>query len=312
MRRLRLVFMGTPAFGVPVLDALLDAGHEVLAVYCRPPRPAGRGQGVQPAPVHAFATSRGLEVRTPTSLKGRAEEAAFAALGADAAVVAAYGLILPAPVLAAPRLGCLNVHPSLLPRWRGAAPMRRAILAGDPETGVTIMVMDEGLDTGAILLADAVPIDDDTTAGRLEDALAGLGARLIVEALAGLDQGRLEPRPQPAEGATHAPKLTPAEERLDWRLSARDLARGVRALSPRPGAWFEHEGMRIRVLAGEAVARLREAAPGTVLDDALEVACGDGALRLEIVQRAGRKAMDAKDFLRGRPIPAGTVLECPA
>jgi methionyl-tRNA formyltransferase len=312
MRRLRLAFLGTPEFGVPVLAALIDAGHEVACVYCQPPRPAGRGHERRPGPVHALALGRGLRVRTPSSLKDANEQAAFAALRTDAAVVAAYGLILPPAVLAAPRIGCLNVHGSLLPRWRGAAPIQRALMAGDKETGVTIMLMDEGLDTGGIVLAETVAVADRTTAGELHDELAKLGARLIVEALKGLDEGTLAPRPQPAEGVTYAAKLTPEETRLDWRQSAADLARRVRALAPLPGAWFPHGGERIRVLAAEPLEVAPDAAPGTVLDEKLTVACGAGALRLEAVQRAGRKAMGSAAFLRGRPIPAGTVLETPA
>jgi methionyl-tRNA formyltransferase len=317
MRPLRLVFMGTPHFAVPVLAAILESGHEVACVYCQPPRPAGRGRAERPAPVHALALGRGLPVRTPKSLKRPSEQGAFAALHTDAAVIAAYGLILPLPVLSAPRLGCLNVHPSLLPRWRGAAPIQRALLAGDTETGVSIMVMDEGLDTGPVVLARTVPIGEDTTAGELHDQLSELGGRLVVEALAGLDEGRLAPTPQPAEGITHAAKLSPEEERLDWRSSATQLARKLRAFTPWPRTWFEHEGERIRVLEADPAPKdmvihqppAPTVLPGTVLDDHLTVACGDGMLRLRKVQRAGRKAMGVEEFLRGYPIPAGTVLE---
>ena len=303
---LRLAFMGTPGFAVPALAALIAAGHEVACVYCRPPRPAGRGQKARPTPVHAWAAARGIPVRIPVTLRDAEAQADFAALRLDAAVVAAYGLILPKPVLDAPRLGCLNIHASLLPRWRGAAPIQRAILAGDAETGVTIMQMEEGLDTGPMLLAERVPIGPDTTAGALHDRLAALGARLVVEALRGLANGTLEAAPQPQEGATYAPKLDRAEGRLDWRRPAAELERKVRALAPRPGAWFECEGERIRVLAAETAAG--EGVPGTVLDDRLTVACGCGALRPIRVQREGRQAMDAAAFLRGRDLPAGTVL----
>ncbi|MFQ5774148.1 MAG: methionyl-tRNA formyltransferase [Kiloniellaceae bacterium] len=311
MTPLRLAFMGTPAFAVPSLRALAAAGHEIAAVYTQPPRPAGRGHRPRRSPVHAYAAERGWAVRTPAGLKDAKEQAAFAALDLDAAVVAAYGLILPRPMLEAPRLGCLNVHASLLPRWRGAAPIQRAILAGDARTGITIMRMDEGLDTGPILLQEAVPITDGTTAADLHDALAELGARLIVEALAGLAAGRVQPRPQPAEGATYAAKLTPAQGRLDWRRPADQLARQVRALAPRPGATLVAGGDRLRVLAAAAVAGPPDAAPGTVLDERFTVACGAGALRVTRVQRAGKAAMDAAAFLRGFPLPPGTRLPLP-
>jgi methionyl-tRNA formyltransferase len=304
---LRLAFMGTPDFSVPILGALRAAGHEVLCVYSQPPRPAGRGHKPQPSPVQRAAEDAGIPVRTPTKLD--AEEAeSFRALGLDAAVVAAYGLILPKAVLAAPRLGCLNVHASLLPRWRGAAPIQRAILAGNSETGVTIMQMDEGLDTGPMLLCETVPIGPETTASSLHDALAELGARLIVPALEGRAAGTLIPRPQPAEGVTYARKLGRDEGRLDWSRPAAQLARAVRALNPAPGVWFEHAGERIKVLAADAIEDGDGAVPGTILDDALTVACGIGALRLTRLQRAGRGPMAAADLLRGYALPRGTRL----
>jgi methionyl-tRNA formyltransferase len=304
---LRLAFMGTPDFSVPILGALRAAGHEVVCVYSQPPRPAGRGHKPQPSPVQRAAEDAGIPVRTPAKLS--AEEAeSFRALGLDAAVVAAYGLILPKAVLAAPRLGCLNVHASLLPRWRGAAPIQRAILAGNSETGVTIMQMDEGLDTGPMLLCETVPIGPETTASSLHDALAELGARLIVPALEGRAAGTLIPRPQPAEGVTYARKLGRDEGRLDWSRPAAQLARAVRALNPAPGVWFEHAGERIKVLAADAIEDGDGAVPGTILDDALTVACGIGALRLTRLQRAGRGPMAAADLLRGYALPRGTRL----
>jgi methionyl-tRNA formyltransferase len=303
---LRLVFMGTPDFAVPILAALIDAGHQVAAVYSQPPRPAGRGQRERPSPVHLFAADKAIPVRTPKSLRSAEAQGEFAALAADAAVVAAYGLILPTPVLESPALGCINVHASLLPRWRGAAPIQRALLAGDEVTGVTIMQMDEGLDTGAMLLAEMVPITAQTTAGSLHDSLAALGAGLVVTALAGLAAGTLAGRPQPAEGVSYAAKLSKDEGRLDWQRPAAELVRVVRAFAPQPGAWFEHAGERCKVLA--ATVERGTGAPGTVLDDRLTVACGSGALRLEEIQRAGKAPLAAAAFLRGRPLPAGTVL----
>jgi methionyl-tRNA formyltransferase len=305
---MRLVFMGTPDFAVPALDALLAAGHSVAAVYTQPPRPAGRGQREQISPVHACANAHGLPVRTPASLKSEAVQKEFADLQADAAVVAAYGLILPKPVLAAPRLGCLNIHASLLPRWRGAAPIHRAILAGDAETGITIMQMDAGLDTGAMLLQEATPIGADDSAQTLHDRLAEIGGRLIVAALERLQAGALAARPQPGEGVTYAAKLTREEGRLDWSRPAATLERQVRAFDPWPGAWFEHRGERIKVLAARTATVPAGRAPGTVLDPPLLIACGEGALQLLRLQRAGKAALDAGDFLRGFPLPAGTVL----
>jgi len=303
---LRLAYMGTPDFAVPPLRALIDAGHDIARVYSQPPRRAGRGRKTRASAVHQFADSQGIEVRTPETLRDRATQDDFAALGLDAAVVAAYGLILPKPVLDAPRLGCFNIHASLLPRWRGAAPIHRALLAGDKETGVTIMRMDEGLDTGPTVLAEAVPIAPGMTASALHDLLAALGGRLIVEALDAVAAGTATATPQPAAGVTHAAKLTRDEGRIDWRQPAEDLARAVRAYTPWPGAWFEHQDARIKVLDATATADRGE--PGTVLDDRLTIACGAGALRLLTVQRGGRGPVDASAFLRGYDLPAGTRL----
>jgi methionyl-tRNA formyltransferase len=311
MTKLRLAFMGTPDFAVPSLQALLAAGHDIAAVYTQPPRPAGRGQRPQPSPVQQAAEAAGIAVRVPPRLDDRAI-AEFAALGLDAAVVAAYGLILPKAALAAPRLGCINVHASLLPRWRGAAPIQRAILAGDGETGITIMQMDEGLDTGAILSAEAVPIGPKATAQQLHDTLAVLGARLLVATLDRMAQGRVAARPQPAAGATYAKKLKREEGALDWRRPAVELERVVRAFDPWPGAWFERGRARVRVLMAELAAAPPGAAPGTVLDARLAIACGEGALRPLVLQRAGRSAQEVDAFLRGCPLPRGTVLPCPA
>jgi methionyl-tRNA formyltransferase len=301
---MRLIFMGTPDFAVPALAALIDAGHDIVSVYSQPPRPAGRGQREQPSPVQTFAEQNGIAVRYPVSLKTPEAQAEFAALSADAAVVAAYGLILPKAVLDAPRIGCINIHASLLPRWRGAAPIQRAMLAADTETGITIMQMDEGLDTGPMLTTGTLPIDAETTASGLHDALAALGGELIVKVLA----DDLPPAvPQPEEGATYAPKLDRAEGRLDWSDDAAVLDLKIRALNPWPGVWCEHEGARLRVLAASPVTG--NGAPGAVIDTPLTVACGTGALRLDRVQRAGKSAMSADDFVRGNPMPVGSVLQ---
>ncbi len=305
---MRIVYMGTPDFAVPALRRLIEAGHQIMAVYTQPPRPAGRGQRAQPSPVHEEAARHGIPVRTPASLRNEAAQREFASLGADVAVVAAYGLILPKAVLAAPRHGCINIHASLLPRWRGAAPIQRAILAGDAESGVTIMQMDEGLDTGPILLQARVPIGLRTTAQALHDSLAVLGGESIVEALRLLSEGKLAARPQP-EGATYAAKLTREEGRLDWRRPAAALERQVRAFTPWPGAWFEHEGERFKVLDARVVAKETNAEPGTVLDRALAVACGEGALAIMRLQRAGKAAVDAAAFLRGYALPPGAKLD---
>jgi len=301
---MRLTFMGTPDFAVPTLRALVEAGHEIAAVYSQPPRPAHRGKKLTPSPVHQLAEELGLEVRTPVSLKGEEEKAAFAALDLDACVVAAYGLILPRAVLDAPRHGCLNVHGSLLPRWRGAAPVQRAILAGDAVTGVTIMQMEAGLDTGPMLLKGETPVAG-KTAGALTQEIAELGARLMVQVLG--DLAAYPPVVQPEEGVTYAAKIDKAEARLDFTQSAEQVERQVRAFNPMPGAFFELGGERFRVHAAELVAG-SGASSGTILDDHLTIACAVGAIRPTIIQRAGRPAMPLEDFLRGFAIAPGTSI----
>lgn len=303
----RLAFFGGAPFSMPVLLALLEADCEIAAVYTKPPRPAGRGHALTRSLVQVFAEARNLAVRTPESLRDAGEQRRFAELGVDVAVVAAYGLILPKPILTTPRLGCLNVHASLLPRWRGAAPVERAILAGDSETGITIMQMDEGLDTGPVLLTARVPITSESTAAALYDTLADIGARLLVQALAGVMAGTLRPAPQPKDGATYARKLERQEGRLEWRRPAIELDRCVRALNPRPGVWFERAGERIKILAAEVVDRA--GLPGEVLDRDLTIGCGEAALRLTLLQRAGRAPTPAESFLRGYPLPPGTRLD---
>lgn len=298
---MRLVFMGTPDFAVATLKALIAAGHEVACVYSQPPRPAGRGMAERPSPVHAFAAEQGIEVRTPTSLKSADEQARFAALHADAAVVVAYGLLLPKPVLDAPRLGCFNVHASLLPRWRGAAPIQRAIMSGDAESGVTIMRMEEGLDTGPMCKVGRIAITPVTTAQSLHDELATLGARLMVDVLA---QPEITSTLQPAEGVTYAKKIDKAEARIDFSKTAEEVRNHIHGLSPFPGAWFPVKGTRLKVLLCEVVQG--HGTPGTFIDDALTIACGLDAIRLLKLQREGRGAMEAKDFLRGFPIAKGT------
>lgn len=300
---MRIIFMGTPEFAVPTLDALVAAGHDVVAAYSQPPRRGNRGK-VAPSPVHARAEALGIAVRTPLSFRKEPEAIeAFAALDADVAVVAAYGLILPQAVLDAPRLGCLNVHGSLLPRWRGAAPIQRAILAGDAETGVGIMQMEAGLDTGPVRLEGRTPVDG-KTAGELTTELSAMGARLMVEVLEDLD--RHPPVPQPEQGVTYAAKIDKAEARLDFTRPAIEVERQVRAFNPAPGAYFEVNGERVRVHASEVVAVRGDA--GSVLDDALTIACGTEAIRPTLVQRAGRGVMTAAELLRGFAIPAGTQL----
>lgn len=302
--------MGSPAFAVPVLAALIEAGHDIACVYSQPPRPSGRGQADRKTPVHAFAEERGLMVRTPRSLKKSDEQADFAALDLDAAVVVAYGLILPRAVLAAPRFGCLNLHASLLPRWRGAAPIQRALMAGDRVTGVQVMQMDEGLDTGPVLLTATAPIEPDDTAGVLHDRLALLGPPLMRRALDDIAAGRAVATPQPAEGATYAAKIDPAETRIDWRRPAREVDLMIRGLSPSPGAWFllPTERGPVRVKALDSRLGQGAGAPGETLDDALLIACGEGAVRLLTVQREGRGVTPADAFLRGTAVPAGVVL----
>ena len=306
---MRLAYMGTPDFAVPALDALIRAGHEVAAVYTQPPRPAGRGKKPRPTPVQAFAEERGLEVRYPVSLKKAPEQQAFAALGLDVAVVAAYGLILPKAILDAPDKGCLNIHGSLLPRWRGAAPIQRALLAGDTETGITIMQMDEGLDTGDMLLREAVPITGETNASTLHDQLAAMGARLIVQALEALGHDALKPVKQDDELATYAHKLSREDGHIDWHRPATDLARKVRALTPWPGAWFPLGEEIVKLHAATAAPSPKTGtAPGTLLDTDMLVACGDGALRLEKIQRPGRAPMTGSECNRGLRLEVGQLL----
>lgn len=301
---MRIAFMGTPEFAVPTLEALIAAGHDVAAVYSQPPRPAGRGKAARPSPVQQAAEAAGIEVRTPLSLKDPDAQAAFAALGLDVAVVAAYGLILPRAILDAPRLGCLNVHASLLPRWRGAAPIQRAILAGDRTTGVTIMQMEEGLDSGPMLATMGTKIGR-KTAGELTEELARLGAEWMVETLARL--GQVGPRAQDEAKATYAPKISKAETRLDFTRPAIEVERQVRAFNPAPGAWFEAGGERLKLLAAEPVEAA--GAPGEVLPDTgLTIACGEQALAAILVQRAGRAPMSGPELLRGFPIAPGTRL----
>ncbi|MCC5971694.1 MAG: methionyl-tRNA formyltransferase [Pararhodobacter sp.] len=299
---MRVVFMGTPDFSVPVLEAL-HARHEVLAVYSQPPRPAGRGKKPRPSPVQARAEALGLTIRTPRSLKDPAEQAAFAALKADVAIVVAYGLILPQPVLDAPQKGCLNIHASLLPRWRGAAPIQRAIMAGDRETGVCIMQMEAGLDTGPVLLRAATPITEADTAGSLHDRLSGMGATLIVDALERLPG--LSPEPQPEMGVTYAAKIDKAEAQVKWDQPAAVVARHIRGLSPAPGAWCETPAGRLKLLNARAVAG--QGAPGTVLEG-LTIACAGDAVEIIQAQREGKRPMSAGELLRGLDLPPGTRL----
>jgi methionyl-tRNA formyltransferase len=300
---MRIIFMGTPDFAVPTLEALHEAGHEIVAVYTQPPRPAGRGKADRPSPVQLRAEALGLEVRSPKSLRSAEAQADFAALEPDAAIVAAYGLILPQEILDIPVWDCLNVHGSLLPRWRGAAPVQRAILAGDKETGVTIMAMEAGLDTGDMLSVKRTPIDG-KDAGQLTAELAQMGARMMVDVLA--DPGAFLAEEQPAEGVTYAAKIDKAEAKLDFALPAIQVERQVRAFAPVPGAWFEHDGERVRVLAADVMDFQGPA--GTVLDDQLVIACATGAIRPRTVQRAGRGVMTTAELLRGFAIPAGTRL----
>ncbi|MBX7541122.1 methionyl-tRNA formyltransferase [Qipengyuania sphaerica] len=301
---MRIIFMGSPEFAVPTLQALVDAAHEVVCVYTQPPRPGGRrGKELTKTPVHQLAERLGIEVRHPVSLKSAEEQEKFAALEADVGVVAAYGLILPQAILDAPRHGCLNVHASLLPDWRGAAPIHRSIMAGDTVTGVTIMQMEAGLDTGPMLATVRTPVEDKTT-GELTEELAELGAQLMVGTL--IDLGVLHAIEQDDEGASYARKIDKAEARIDWTRSADEVVRHIHGLSPFPGAWFEMDGVRVKVLRAEAAQGSGEA--GTVLDDDLAIACGQGAIRPVRLQRAGKPAMDRSDFLRGNDVAKGTRL----
>ena len=303
---MRIIFMGTPDFAVPTLIELAGGGGEIVAVYTRAPKTAGRGMAERRSPVHEAAERLRLSVLHPDTLKDETATKTFRALRADVAVVVAYGLILPKPILDAPKFGCLNLHASLLPRWRGAAPIARAIMAGDAETGISMMRMEEGLDTGPVALIERVPIAADATAGQLHDRLAGLGAARMSLALAALADDALEFKPQPDAGVTYAKKIDRGETRIDWSRPWKEVHDHMRGLSPFPGAWFEIGGTRVRALGatrGEGAGR-----PGTVLDGHLTVACGEGAVRLTQVQRAGAKAMAAEEFLRGNPISAGTVL----
>lgn len=309
---LRLVFMGTPDFSVAALAELIGAGHEIAAVYSQPPRPSGRrGLEAQPGPVHRYAEAAGIEVRTPVSLKTADEQRAFADLNADAAVVVAYGLLLPRAILDAPRLGCFNIHASALPRWRGAAPIQRAIMAGDATTAVMIMKMEEGLDTGPVCLGEHITIGANETAGALHDRLSHLGASLIHRAMSALERGQLDATPQPTDGVTYAAKIDKAEARIDFTKPADEVHNQVRGLSPFPGAWFElaADGKppeRVKVL--KTVVAEAAGQPGILLDDALTVACGSGAVRLAELQRAGKRPMSSEEFQRGFKIAKGTVL----
>lgn len=305
---LRVVFMGTPDFAVPTLTEIVGQGHEVIAVYTRAPAPAGRGMALKPSPVHQAADRFAIPVFTPATLRGEEAAEQFRSLDADVAVVVAYGMILPESILAAPELGCLNLHASLLPRWRGAAPIQRAIMAGDAETGVAVMRMEKGLDTGPVGMAERVAIGPDMTAGELHDRLAPLGADLMVRALAALSRGGLQFTPQPAEGVTYAHKIANEDARIDWTQPSQAVHDRIRGLSPFPGAFATIDlgrgPERIKVLRSAMVPD-RSGDPGLVLDDALTVACGAGAVRLLQVQKAGSRAMAADEFLRGVPVPAG-------
>lgn len=302
---MRLAFMGTPAFAATALVELIAAGHEIVAVYTREPKPAGRGHKLTPTPVHEIAAAEGIEVRTPKGFKKEAARKAFADLDVDAAIVVAYGVILPKEVLEAPRLGCFNLHASLLPRWRGAAPIQRAIMAGDKTTGVQVMRMEEGLDTGPILLSETVEIRDEDTAASLHDRLAVVGAQLLPRFLSALDRGGLVETPQPADGVTYAAKITPDEARIDWSRPAAEIDCHIRGLSPFPGAWFEAKGERVKALMSRLAPGAGEAGEILDTDEKLVVACGTGAVELMKVQRAGKAAQDAGAMLRGFSLVKG-------
>jgi methionyl-tRNA formyltransferase len=301
---LRLAFMGTPDFAVPTLAELIAQGHDIACVYSQPPRPKGRGLALEPGPVHTFAERAGLPVRTPVSLKGATEQEDFAALNLDAAIVVAYGLLLPKPILEAPRLGCFNLHGSLLPRWRGAAPIQRAVMAGDEETGVMVMQMDEGLDTGPVLMAEKVRIGRKTS-GDLATELSRLGADLMARSLGALERGRVTAQAQATEGVTYAKKIAKDEARIDWSKSAAEIDCLIRGLAPAPGAFTEVKGERLKILYAMPVQDRGQ--PGEVITDDLTVACGDGALKLLKVQRAGKGVMEARELLKGFALPPGTI-----
>ena len=307
---MRIIFMGTPDFAVPALGAVLAAGHEVVGVYTQPPRAAGRGLAARKSPVQLFAESKGLSVHAPASLRGAEEQARFTALNADAAVVVAYGQILPKPILDAPRYGCFNIHASLLPCWRGAAPIQRALLAGDAETGVAVMRIEEKLDTGAVCLMERTAIGPDETAGELQDRLSELGAELMVRVLSELGKGSLACWPQHDAGVTYAAKIEPGETRIDWSRKADEVHNQIRGLSPHPGAWFEVDlnGKRERVRTLRSTLAEGKGKPGTVLDDQLTIACGKGSVRLLQVQRAGKRPMPVAEFRRGAELPVGSLL----
>ena len=308
MAALRIIFMGTPDFSVPVLKSLVKAGHDIVCVYSQPPRPAGRGQKERLSPVHNFADAQGLQVRTPKSFKSDDFQAEFVALNADVAVVVAYGLILPKAALDAPKLGCINIHASLLPRWRGAAPFQRAIQAGDKKSGVTIMQMDVGLDTGDMLSVREIELEADIKASQLHDRLSAMGADLIVSTLDDLVLGKVTPIPQPEEGVTYASKIEKSEGRIDWSQPALTIDRLIRALAPWPGVWFEHSGERFKVFAADVLDQSANDAPGTLVGDQLQVACGVGVVQITELQRPGKRRATAAEVLRGYPIDAGTCL----
>lgn len=307
---LNLLFMGTAEFGLPALAALLEAGHRITAVYTQPPRPAGRGQQERKTPVHQFALAHGLKVHTPSSLKSPEVQQEIRAFNADAIIVAAYGLLLPKPVLKTARFGCINIHPSDLPRWRGAAPIPRTILAGDKETALCIMQMDEGLDTGPILMKETLPVSSGTTTPQLHDQLAVLGGKCLLKTLEVLEAGTLKAIPQPVEGVTYADKLRKEEGRIDWQDSAEEIGRKSRGLTPWPGLFFDYKGETIKLHGLEIVdTATPHTTPGEALDDALTIACGKGAVRLTRIQRPGKQAIEAEAFLRGFPVQKGSVLE---
>ena len=304
--KLRIAFMGTPEFSVPILETLVSVGHDIVCVFTQPPRSGGRGQNEKKTPVHIKAEELDIDVRVPKNLSSEEQQLAFASLKLDCAVVAAYGLMLPKSILSAPKLGCLNIHASLLPRWRGAAPIQRAILAGDTETGVTIMQMDEGLDTGAILMLDKIKITRETTGESLHDKLSEAGSVLIIRALEALVKGAIKPIEQLDDGVTYAKKLERSEGHIDWREPAADIERLIRAFTPWPGSWFEVKGERIKILSAKV--NQVDGPPGTVMDDKLTISCGVSGLKLEALQRAGKKPMTAAEFLRGFDLPIGTTV----